>query len=80
MFAVSIHPFRPLAIPFRALDVIARTRYENVGGQQLIVPAIPGMSKERCCTTTRMEVVDAPHVPVSFVRRSNVSWEREDLM
>ena len=37
---VSNHLYRPLAIPFRALDVIAKTRYESLG-QHLIIVAIP---------------------------------------
>ena len=39
---VSIHPYRPLTKTFRALDVVARTRYESIGGQHFIVAAIPG--------------------------------------
>ena len=80
---VSTHPYRPLAIPSQALDVVARSRYESLGGQHLIVAAIPGLSQERCCETTRSDFSVAwvpPRVPVTFVRCSGVSWESEGLM
>ena len=48
-------PVGLLAIHVRALDVVARTRYESLGGQHLIVAAIPGLSQEKCCETTRAE-------------------------
>ena len=51
----SNHPYRPLAVPSQALDVVARTRYESLGGQHLIVAATPGLSQERCCETTRAD-------------------------
>ena len=51
----SIHPYRPLPTPFRALDVIVRTRYESLGGQHLNVAAIPGLSQEGCFETTRAD-------------------------
>ena len=51
----SNRPYRPLAVPSQALDVVARTRYESLGGQHLIVAAIPGLSQERCCETTRAD-------------------------
>jgi len=44
-----------MAIPLQALDVVARTRYESLGGQHLIVAAIPVQSQERCCETTRAD-------------------------
>ena len=44
----SNHPYRPLAMPFRALNMVARTSYESLGGQHLIAAAIPGLSQERC--------------------------------
>ena len=51
----SNHPYRPLAVPSQALDVVARTRYESLGGQHLIVAATPGLSQERCCEDTRAD-------------------------
>jgi len=62
---VSTHPYRPSAIPFRDLDVVARTRYESLGGQHLIVAAIPWLSQERCCVTTRADFSVAWVPPVS---------------
>ena len=53
---MSNHPYRPLAMPFRVLDVVARIRYKSLGGQYLIVAAIPGLSQERCCETARADV------------------------
>ena len=47
------HPYRPLAVPSQALDVVARTRYESLGIQHLIVAAIPGLSQERFCQTCK---------------------------
>ena len=41
----SNHPYTPLAVPSQALDVVARTRYESLGGQHLIVAATPVLSK-----------------------------------
>ena len=51
----SNHPYRPLAVPSQALDVVPRTRYESLGGQHFIVATILGLSQERCCETTRAD-------------------------
>jgi len=51
----SNHPYRLLAMPLRALGVVARTRYTSLGGQHFIIAAIPGLSQERCCEMTRAE-------------------------
>ena len=62
---VSNHPYWPLAIPFRAFGVIARTMCKCLGGQHLIVAAIPGLSQERCCETTRADLSVAWVPPAS---------------
>ena len=54
----SNHPYRPL-------DVVARTRYESLVGQHLTVAAIPGLSQERCCETTRADFSVALVPPAS---------------
>ena len=55
---------------FRALDVVASTRYESLGGQHLIVAAIPGLSQQRCCETTRADFSVAWVPPASLLPSS----------
>ena len=69
----SNHPYRPLVIPSRALDVVARTRCESLGGQHSIVAATPELSQERCCETTWADfsvawVPPASPLPLSAAR------------
>lgn len=52
---VSNYPYRPFAMPFLALGVVARTRYKSLGGQHLIFAANPGLSQERCYKNTRAD-------------------------
>ena len=41
--------------PSETLNVAARTGYESLGGQHLLVAAIPWLSQERCCEATRAD-------------------------
>ena len=60
-------------VPFRTLDVAARTRYESLVGQHLLVAAIPWLSQEKCCETTRADfsvawLPPASPLPSSYAR------------
>jgi hypothetical protein len=68
---VSNHSYRPLAMTFRALGVVARKRDKSLGGQHLIVASIPGLSQERCCETTRADFSVAWVPPASPLSSSS---------
>ena len=70
-------------MPFRALDVVARSWYKCLGGQHLIVVAIPGLSQRKMLRENSGGLrrgVGALHVHITIVLRSDVSWEREGLV